>query len=342
MSCPYANRRPSARRTHVALVAIALALGGVGCASVGGVASFEGPFVAGVGIENFPAARLTFAGFRPDAPAAWHFGDSLLYGMQFRVDGKTTRRMLRMFALSDHELPELHPGMSLKEREDAIEFTSIASGSPRTYGMTLKGDVKPQRKFSSRAGPVQVSILDESGEQQSTRTVNVPVDLLCSGFTYFCESNAKFIKQLGADGKYREEDEAKFDWRALAALFSVVRTVQDEEILRRQLMELVTVADKMAALFSGFDFTIVPDFRAVTQISPPVGIPVSGDVWTLPATLMAGNRELLHLQLIFTEPTPPLHLTAGLLAIRGVHAHYETSTFELLLVGARTPPTRHR
>jgi hypothetical protein len=301
-----------ARALVVALIGLAL----LGCRSARAPADTSNGAISqpepGLADEQQPAELTEVSGFDPPGgEPIFEPGWRLLYRIRLQ-DGREERSW--------------HVEMRL---DGAAE----GSHAQRTYSFTL---ADREETIDSPMLLAEVRLTEEGASKGSSSTTMLPERFLAQGLYDVCRENQGQSALAGTAEQAVERLRRQMGgWLSLVAFLQVV---MDNEDLRGVLWTVIQKPSALGVLFGGASVTLSPDFEAV-QLEP-AGLPPPLDAleaYRLPVHFDVNGTRALDATLLVCPPDPPLHVSAGLIRLEGVHPKHADRRVWIDLVGSRAP-----
>ena len=311
------GRHDMKQRTLTA-ACLCLALAACHTPTAPGLAS---PKVAGViDAADFPVPGHLLRGFdyrEPNAP--WCVGDEVLFGLRLRRGEVLRHWLLRIRVLE------------VEAVDDAGEQLAAVDWSLR-----INGELK---KFASALCRVEVSVMNELGEEIARSQPLLPRDFLAAGIARACEMMHTYLRQprtarVPRGAIYDEVRMVPLSEATVAAV-ALLQVVQEDSVLAPILWQVIEKPSLWSVVTNmGASVVLRPSFHRVT--SAPCPAPTLREkTWRLPMRVHVNGQNALNLDLFVTDPGSPFGLAGGLLGATARHPAKAGVDFSLLLLSAR-------
>ncbi len=294
-----------------------------------------------------PAAAAILEGFdEPTADGAWRVGDRALVGCVLHDGDEATVRLVHL-ELRSEPIPW--------DGKFAVVTESRPAGGSATNVLiprhrSLKFDsVAEEASVASDWVVVAVTVYEGDGTELGRSLVTVPDSALRMGFKapalrYRKARHIAEMAGLTEEGGGRSWVSGSPD--AVAAMINIIRALfgfieifeQADELasFREQASDvLVARPSFLSVLFGGVSVSVDPRLEDVAPESRPMPTPAAPASVTFPTLFDVNDQPTFHLVLSAADTAPPYHLTAGVIAIDGMHPTRAERRLLVRLLAAR-------
>lgn len=296
-----------------------------------------GVTVALVGCRSAPEPFLDaeeqtgalLAGFDPPEPAAdWRAGDRVLYALTTTSAKRTQTKLIEIELLG----------------RCTLVLANSSSLAPFLFeSVTLTATVgSKQVEWSSELLRLGVRVFEADGRLVQRTEAKVPETVLRSGLVPGLEFYAALKDRAPGDGTPIEltDQEVRVFGEMLAMLPTLLQILQDDGVLEPLLRGVVGPPPLLSLLkFRGIEIGVSAQLQDAAVLGDHPSHPsASGPIHRLPLQLTVNDAPALDLSLEVTRTDPPLRLSGGILALRGVACRGAERSVTLELRAARRGP----
>jgi len=250
-------------------------------------------------------------------------GDRLLFELIFDKNGETNRRFLA-FEVTGPHLVDGNPRIA------RMEFTS----SPDSSIAGVPAGETIHEVWKSPLHKVLITLFDEEGlVLRTSQTVVSEIGVHSS-------ANACRILEGKTDEMSKrplEKEEYFAITRPTTSLFAMATLAGGDELLSDLLWDVIDPPSAFSFLMTwGVDLFVTPNFEQGTRPTARLAdLDAFGEQWAFPIDLFANEQLAIYLDLLVTEPLPPLVMTGGVIALHGKHPTKDIQV-RARLIGAST------
>jgi hypothetical protein len=313
--------------------------------------------------QVFEPAVQILSGFDPPDPSGqWRIGDRILLGFEIdRGGGRTVRFVLIelksgllpqgsdvfVIAAKDVPPPDAQPAESVTagSRPKSV-YVRLAEGDDpalvgrlpaRVWGleltMTEKGVEKESFHRDSDAVLLAVYVFDEAGSKLQVAGTLAPEAYLRGGLFASCdlmrrEHAGEAVNQAALKNAFAN---------LLLSLFGLGEVIRETPPLARVIRPVLPAPPLWALLFPPKpDISIGNQERDFKEDERPLPALAGGRrAYLLPLTLSISKQPVIGCVLSVTDPSPPLHLCAGVVGVDGAQVQDPSCKFTMRLLAAR-------
>jgi hypothetical protein len=220
--------------------------------------------------------------------------------------------------------------------EMRIDGAAEGADAHRTYSYTL---VDREEVIDSPMLRTRVRLIEQGSSKVRSSTSLLPERFLAQGLHEVCRENQGRSGVTSTAEQTLEQQRRQIGgWLSLIAFLQVVMENKD---LRGVLWTVIEKPSLLGMLFGKTSITLSPGFDEArlepAGLAPPLD---SLAAYRLPVHFDINSTRALEATLLVCPPDPPLHTSAGLIRLEGVHPRHADRRVWIELIGSRAPGSR--